>query len=181
MDTDRHLLFGVLALQADLIDADRFARACADWAAGKDRALADLLVERGWLSPEDRADVEKLVARKLKKHGGDAVASLAEVTADSVRRSLARIADADVQQTVAGLKTPPLEHVLLATTADCPESRDRYTLSRFHATGGIGRVWLARDTTLARDVALKELHPDFGTARQSSWRQRRSTGWLANP
>jgi hypothetical protein len=28
VDTDRNLLFGVLALQTDLIDNDRFAEAC---------------------------------------------------------------------------------------------------------------------------------------------------------
>ena len=30
-DTDRNLLFGVLALQADLIDAAQFAEACSAW------------------------------------------------------------------------------------------------------------------------------------------------------
>ena len=69
MDTDRNLLFGVLALQADLIDADRFTKACALWVMDKDRLLADILVERQWLAPSDRADVEKLVQRKLAKHG----------------------------------------------------------------------------------------------------------------
>jgi hypothetical protein len=68
MSADKNLLFGVLALQADLLDAARFAEACSAWAARKDTPLADLLVERGWLTPEDRADVDKLVARKLKKH-----------------------------------------------------------------------------------------------------------------
>jgi hypothetical protein len=28
------------------------------------------MTENGWLTPEDRADVERLVERKLKKHGG---------------------------------------------------------------------------------------------------------------
>jgi len=31
-DTDRNLLFGVLALQADLLDAARFGEACSAWA-----------------------------------------------------------------------------------------------------------------------------------------------------
>jgi len=43
-DTDRNLLFGVLALQADLIDAAQFAEACSGWAGRKDVPLADLLV-----------------------------------------------------------------------------------------------------------------------------------------
>ena len=69
--TDRNLLFGVLALQADLIEDTQFIEACGAWAARKDVLLADLLVERGWITPADRDDVERLVQRKLKKHGGD--------------------------------------------------------------------------------------------------------------
>src|SRR3954454_11262607 len=54
-DTDRNLLFGVLALQADLLDAAQFAEACSAWAGRKDVPLADLVVRRGWLTAEDRA------------------------------------------------------------------------------------------------------------------------------
>jgi hypothetical protein len=91
---DRNLLFGVLALQLDLIDRDTFTRACALWAADKGRPLADVLVAHGWLAPGDRADVDKLQRRKLAPHGGDTHASLAEVTTDPVRQSLAGPDDA---------------------------------------------------------------------------------------
>jgi len=52
----------LLALQADLIDRDHFVQACTLWATRKDQPLAALLVEQGWLSPADRADVERLLA-----------------------------------------------------------------------------------------------------------------------
>ena len=40
------------------------------------------------------------------------------------------------------------------------DARERYTLTHLHAKGGMGRVWLARDGALGRQIALKELRPD---------------------
>ena len=40
------------------------------------------------------------------------------------------------------------------------ESKARYSLTHLHAKGGMGQVWLARDTSLGRQIALKELRPD---------------------
>ncbi len=70
-DADRNLLFGVIALQTDAVTRTQFIDGCALWASQKERPLADLLEERGWITAEDRADVERLVDRKLRRHGGD--------------------------------------------------------------------------------------------------------------
>ena len=69
LGSDQNLLFGVLALQAGLLDPLQFADACSAWATRLDCALADLLVERHWLTAEDRAEVERLLERKLRKQG----------------------------------------------------------------------------------------------------------------
>lgn len=57
MDTDRNLFFGVLALQADLIDSAQFAEATGAWAARKDVPLAAILIERGWITAEEEKPV----------------------------------------------------------------------------------------------------------------------------
>lgn len=54
MDSDRNLLFGVLALQADLIDAAQFIEACLLWTSRKNEPLVDLLIARGWIEPADK-------------------------------------------------------------------------------------------------------------------------------
>jgi tRNA A-37 threonylcarbamoyl transferase component Bud32 len=181
-DADRNLLFAVLALQADCLTQSRFVEACTLWASSKETPLPALLVERGWLTADERADIDRLLTRKLQKHAGDARAGLREVSNDHVRQSLAGLPDPDVQASLAS--PPPAAHILLSTSAELPNEGERYTITRLHATGGIGRVWLARDSSLDRDVALKELRPERA-ANPAVWdrflREARVTGQLEHP
>jgi serine/threonine-protein kinase len=181
--TDRNLLFGVLALQADFLDAARFAEACSAWSGRKDAALSDLLVERGWITPRDREDIERLLERKLQKHAGDVRASLVEAaTGPDLRHALAAIADPDVQHTLSEL--PAGDGAAVPTVPYQPQSRARYTLAGLHAQGGIGQVWLAQDGDLGRSVALKELRPEHTGSDEATVRfldEARITGQLEHP
>src|SRR5262249_5921550 len=114
-------------------------------------------------------------------HQGGPAKSLAAV-ADDVKRSLAALGDPDIQRSLAG---PPGVATVLDTTVDLPgPPRSRYSLTRLHSTGGIGRIWLARDADLGRDVALKELRPERAEDA-SLWsrflKEARITGQLAHP
>jgi hypothetical protein len=58
---ERHLLFGLLALQNGMIDQGQLVAAFQAWTRDKARALADHLVGRGDLDGEQRGLLEALV------------------------------------------------------------------------------------------------------------------------
>jgi PAS domain S-box-containing protein len=182
MHADRNLLFAVLALQADLIDSHQFVHGCSVWTARKNVSLADLLIERGWIQPNDRVHVDYLLERKLNKHGGNARATLASVSND-VKRSLAALGDADIERSLT--EVPLTDESDSGATIDFVSRIDqRYTLACLHATGGIGRIWVARDNQLGREVALKELRPErAGNAVlwERFLREAQVTGQLEHP
>jgi serine/threonine-protein kinase len=171
-ETDRNLLFAVTALQLDILEQSQFAEACSVWALTMDRPMEELLQERGWITAEDHQEIAHNIDRKLKKHRGDVHASLAAAADSSVREVLRSIDQPAIRQSVDELP-PATGHVLTTVILDggsqppslrsAPGSRPpslRYTLSSVHGEGGLGRVWLARDTELNRNVALKEVRLD---------------------
>lgn len=176
---DRNLLFGVLALQAGLIDHDRFVEGCTLWANRKDTPLPELLLARGWLTRQDKGLVDSLLERNIEKHAGDARSSLLAVATHDARALLAASAEPAVRDSLGDRNGGGL-----STVAYEPAGRERYTLSRLHAKGGIGQVWLARDDELGREVALKELRPDHASNAALAARfveEARVTGQLEHP
>ena len=72
----------------------------------------------------------------------------------------------------------------LATIDFVPAHAERICRRRLHATGGIGRLWLAYDSDLGRDVALKELRPEDATHATLGARflqEAKITGQLEHP
>jgi len=185
IDVDRNLLFAVIALQDDLIDQPQFADVCAGWAVRLERPLAELLIERGWLTEQDRQDVERKLERKLKKHRGDVHATLGAVADIEARDVLQVINNPRVRQSLDGL-APSRGHVLVETLVPPATHHDmlRYTLTRLHAEGGLGKIWVAHDSDLNRDVALKEIKPTTSLSPES-WRrflkEAQITGQLEHP
>ncbi len=184
-DIDRNLLFGVIALQDDFIDQAQFADVCAGWAMRMDRPLADLLKERGWLSDSDCQDIERKLARKLKKHRNDPRATLASMADAELRDVLQSIASPDLNHTLREL-APATGHRLVETLVPPSDQRSslRYTLSRMHAQGGLGKIWIAKDTDLNREVALKEIRVERST-NPDAWKrfmkEAQVTGQLEHP
>jgi hypothetical protein len=99
---DQNFLFGLLALQADLITRDHFLEGCREWAEQKELSLPRLFVQRGWLRSEDRREVERLVERKLARHGGDVRACLADLANNPLQNVFVSLQNGEF-----GLALPP--------------------------------------------------------------------------
>ncbi len=185
VNVDRNLLFAVIALQDDLIDQRQFADVCAGWATHLDRPLADLLIERKWITDTDRSDVERKLERKLKKNHGDVRATFGAVAEIQAREVLQAIENQEVRRSIHALP-PARGHVLVETFVPAPPQRDplRYTITRLHAEGGLGRIWIAHDSDLNRDVALKEIKSSR-VSDSESWhrflKEAQITGQLEHP
>ena len=103
---DRHLLFGLLALQNGLINQAQLVAAFQAWTLDKARALADHLIALGHLNDAQRAAVEVMEDLHVAKHG-DVEQSLAAIpTGRSTHESLARLGDPDIEGTLAHLRPP---------------------------------------------------------------------------
>jgi serine/threonine-protein kinase len=193
---DRDLLFGLLALQIGLIDQAKLVAAFQAWTLDKARSLAEHLLARGDLDADQQAVVEALVSLHLKKHGGDAVRSLAAVPAGrSTRESLARIGDPDVEASLArvGTAQPSTRDGEADSDADrtatysvgtATSDGQRFRVLRPHARGGLGAVFVALDQELHREVALKQIldqHADDPTSRARFLLEAEITGGLEHP
>jgi serine/threonine-protein kinase len=188
---DRNLLFGLLALQNGLIDQVQLVAAFQGWTRDKARPLAEHLVVRGDLDAEQRSLLEGLVAQHLKKHGGDVEKSLAAIPAGrSTRESLARVGDPDIEGTLArvgsaatGLGGDP-DRTATYSVGSATSDGQRFRVLRPHARGGLGAVFIALDTELHREVALKQIldhHADDPTNRQRFLVEAEITGGLEHP
>jgi serine/threonine protein kinase/tetratricopeptide (TPR) repeat protein len=188
---DRNLLFGLLALQNGLINQGQLVAAFQAWSLDKGQSLADHLEARRELNAAQRAAIEALAALHIEKHGGDTEKSLAAIPAGrSTRAGLARIGDPDIGGTLVHVGSDSSRHDgdtdRTATHSVGTATSDglRFRIVRPHARGGLGAVFVALDSELHREVALKQIldhHADDPASRQRFLLEAEVTGGLEHP
>ncbi len=206
---DRNLLFGILALQMDFISGDALLKAMQSWVVEKSKRLGQILVEQDALSADRCALLESLVDEHVQQHGGEVEKSLAAVgpvvsvhpaleqnTAsigqadqsaapmEGYVQTLKQIADSDVQASLIRLSAADPNATKRQAVGAASKVGMRFRILRPHAEGGLGKVSVARDEELHREVALKEIqerHADDYESRARFLIEAEITGALEHP
>jgi serine/threonine protein kinase/tetratricopeptide (TPR) repeat protein len=191
LDPSRDLLFGLLALQTGLIKQAQLVAAFHAWTQARDRPMADILAEQGAMETPCLTLVEGLVIEHLRRHGSDPQRSLAAIgVGRSTRKCLRQIGNRELDASLAHVGSGSTEHEddhdRTASYAVGTATSDglRFRVLRPHARGGLGAVFVALDTELHREVALKQIlddHADDPTSRQRFLLEAEVTGGLEHP
>jgi serine/threonine protein kinase/tetratricopeptide (TPR) repeat protein len=189
---DRNLLFGLLALQNGMIEHTALLKAFQAWTLAKDRSMAGLLLEQRALTEPRRALLDGLLREHVVIHCGDVQKSLAAVAAGkSTRESLASLADPDINATLAHIAVAhastddgTIDQTSSFSVGSSTSDGQRFRVLRPHARGGLGAVFVALDTELNREVALKQIldhHADDPGSRKRFLIEAEITGGLEHP
>jgi tRNA A-37 threonylcarbamoyl transferase component Bud32/tetratricopeptide (TPR) repeat protein len=188
MDPTDDLRLLLRGLADGLVDPNLLALVAADWDGRP--GLMPFLARRGVIAADDLARL----AEETSVHPGRAAAGEAPSTTVGATPAVRPPADPN-GRAPAGTRTfdPARPRAEPTTTFDPPRGRwpgpaapgnGRYQVIRHHRTGGLGQVWLARDTVVGREVALKTLRPDRASGpdvRARFVREARVTGQLEHP
>jgi serine/threonine-protein kinase len=189
MNTERNLLFGILAFQLNFIDRHALLAAFDRWTTDKSKPLGEVLVQLDELDSQQRQLLDALVVEHLKMNHDDCQHSLAAASSlGVVADDLRRLDDADINSCLPMIASPPRDDpvpcapTLLHSSIDAKASR--YRIVRPHARGGLGEVFVAIDEELHREVALKEIqgrHAHDAERRARFVIEAEITGGLEHP
>ncbi len=157
---DRNLLLGTLALQMDFVDRDQLVNAMNAWVLDKSQRLEEVLLNQNALADDTCQLLVAMIDKHLQMDSADPRRTLASMVDSELRHTLSSITDADVVATLTQVSEASVPDA--TRSMELPREQipgERYQALRLHASGGLGEVWVARDTELNREVALKEIKP----------------------
>ena len=191
-NSNQSLLFAVIAFQMNFVTRDQFVAATSVWLLDRSKSMEEIFIQQGALNADDRNMLAPLVARHLEKHDRDIAASLAALQpSNRLTRILASFEDEYVENTLhlvsdyqTGVGAGSVDEPTLSHIATDGDKGSRYQILRSHAKGGLGEVFVAHDSELNREVALKEIRSGMDEVEELRNRfvlEAEITGGLEHP
>lgn len=188
---DRNLLFGILAWQSGVVSETHLLEAMKRWTFEKHRRLSEILLELRALTAQQIQLLDPMVEAQIQLHEGKPSSALESMSSQpGIAKTLIRhIADQDVLACLNRCASRQGNSTLAKSAAEAGAEVQRYTGLRYipqqlHAEGGLGAVYKATDSELNREVALKEIRPEFAGHAESRARfvlEAEVTGGLEHP
>lgn len=183
--TDHNLLFGVLALQMNLVSRDAFLKGMNAWIHTRDKSLSSVLVGQGDLSVANERLLQQLAEAHLAIHGNDVRQSLAaSLRMTDLAGALKDLQDEELEASLAEISEPGGIAPHGPGIGELSTVHGRFVVVRPHASGGLGEVSVARDRELNREVALKVVREHLAGNTEACSRFRMEaevTGGLEHP
>ncbi len=140
MSANRHLLFGLLALQCGFVSKDQFVAAFSEQASEKSKSIELILFEQGVLSTSQLSLLAALLEEHLKQHGEDIEKSLAAIgSASSIKQALEELNDSEIDATLLHVRDEAKNVNQTSLVASLSGSHQRFVVLRPHAKGGLGK------------------------------------------
>jgi eukaryotic-like serine/threonine-protein kinase len=206
---ERNSIIRALALELSLVTPEELARAEAELARSPGGDLIEIMSARGLLTPDRAQMLGRMTAIRISQGrnlaedeaatfaGGDDL-SFGAATPAAAAELAASLGSFGGEQRVSfpSREGPIRGETIMDAEQITTEHPGRYTMKGEHGRGAIGRVMIAFDEHIGREVALKELLTDFGesgstpsasprrhTAAASArfLREARITGQLEHP
>jgi WD40 repeat protein/serine/threonine protein kinase len=167
---DPNLVFGILALQLELVSVRDLVAAMNSWMLDKEKPLGQILVDQGSLEDEVRTTLNTLVGKYLDRHPDDQGEYLRRFPAlAELRETALRTGSLGLEATLACTSNylrvapadEPREREVDETQTASTEETGRFRILRPLTRGGLGAVFVALDSQFNREVALKQILEDL--------------------
>ncbi len=184
MSADRNLLFGILALQLNFVTRNQLIEGMNKWVLDKNTSLGKIFVSMGAMDTDHFQLLDALVDKHVEKFDGDIQQSIQQLSSVDpyAPHQLKAIEDPELNASLARLPGDPFATKPVRKPTE--RSSSRFRIIRQHARGGLGEVYVAEDTELSREVALKEIqgsYADDADSRERFLREAEITGNLEHP